>query len=193
MILVRAIAPADGWDDAALAAAQPATPKRYRVDTRATLRRQIAFDRTPYYIVASCFAEQSNIQGAVAQLVERFVRIEEVAVSTTVSSTKPAAFIPPQRAFSFVFRRFRYFLRFPYALSSALRTVHTPVRTHAPRRPHRPRKRNPAESPYMPTSKKPFNGVIFAIFTILTPLKSHFSQNPYDSPRQTVHTNPKIR
>lgn len=159
----------------------------------ATLRRQIAFDRTPYYIVASCFAEQSNIQWAVAQLVERFVRIEEVAVSTTVSSTKPAAFIPPQRAFSFVFRRFRYFLRFPYALSSALRTVHTPVRTHAPRRPHRPRKRNPAESPYMPTSKKPFNGVIFAIFTILTPLKSHFSQNPYDSPRQTVHTNPKIR
>ena len=100
MILVRAIAPADGWDDAALAAAQPATPKRYRVDTRATLRRQIAFDRTPYYIVASCFAEQSNIQGAVAQLVERFVRIEEVAVSTTVGSTKPAAFIPPQRAFS---------------------------------------------------------------------------------------------
>lgn len=62
-----------------------------------------------------------------------------------------------------------------------------------PLRPHRPRKRNPAESPYMPTSKKPFNGVIFAIFTILTPLKSHFSQNPYDSPRQTVHTNPKIR
>ncbi|MDU4242195.1 MAG: hypothetical protein E7I22_05490 [Bifidobacterium longum] len=86
VILVRAIAPADGWDDAALAAAQPATPKRYRVDTRATLRRQIAFDRTPYYIVASCFAEQSNIQGAVAQLVERFVRIEEVAVSTTVNS-----------------------------------------------------------------------------------------------------------
>ena len=61
----------------------------------ATLRRQIAFDRTPYYIVASCFAEQSNIQGAVAQLVERFVRIEEVAVSTTVSSTRPSAFIPP--------------------------------------------------------------------------------------------------
>ena len=78
-------------------------PKRYRADMCATLRRQIAFDRTPYYIVASCFAEQSNIQGAVAQLVERFVRIEEVAVSTTVSSTRPSAFIPPQRVFSFVF------------------------------------------------------------------------------------------
>ena len=104
MVLVRAIAPAGGWDDAALAAARPATPKRYRVDMCATLRRQIAFDRTPYYIVASCFAEQSNIQGAVAQLVERFVRIEEVAVSTTVSSTRPSAFIPPQRVFSFCFR-----------------------------------------------------------------------------------------
>ena len=86
-----------------LAAVRPATPKRYRADMCATLRRQIAFDRTPYYIVASCFAEQSNIQGAVAQLVERFVRIEEVAVSTTVSSTRPSAFIPPQRVFSFVF------------------------------------------------------------------------------------------
>ena len=69
-----------------------------------TLPRQIAFDRTAYYIVASCFAEQSNIQGAVAQLVERFVRIEEVAVSTTVSSTRPSAFIPPQRVFFICFR-----------------------------------------------------------------------------------------
>ena len=60
------------WDDASLVAAQPATLKRYRVDTRATLRRQIAtFDRTPYYIVASCFAEQSNIQGC-SSVGERF-------------------------------------------------------------------------------------------------------------------------
>ena len=37
--------------------------------------------------------------GAIAQLVERFVRIEEVVVSITISSTKPTAFIPPQWAF----------------------------------------------------------------------------------------------
>ena len=52
--------------------------------------------------MSSCYAEHSNIHGAVAQLVERFVRIEEVVVSITISSTKTAAFIPPQRSFSFL-------------------------------------------------------------------------------------------
>lgn len=51
--------------------------------------------------MSSCYAEHSNIHGAVAQLVERFVRIEEVVVSITISSTKTAAFIPPQRSFFF--------------------------------------------------------------------------------------------
>ncbi len=43
----------------------------------------------------------TTVQGAVAQLVERFVRIEEVVVSITISSTWAVAFIPPQRPISF--------------------------------------------------------------------------------------------
>ena len=62
---------------------------------------RFAFVRRCEYAVSSCYAEHSNIHGAVAQLVERFVRIEEVVVSITISSTKAAAFIPPQRSFSF--------------------------------------------------------------------------------------------
>lgn len=51
-----------------------------------------------YYSIARCLAEQSNIHGAIAQLVERFVRIEEVVVSITISSTTRVVCIPPQTA-----------------------------------------------------------------------------------------------
>ena len=73
---------------------------RHTFNTRA-LRCRFAFRRGSYYSELSCSAEQYNAQGAVAQLVERFVRIEEVVVSITISSTEPTAFIPPQWAFYF--------------------------------------------------------------------------------------------
>ena len=63
------------------------THVQHTFNTRA-LRCRFAFRRGSYYSELSCSAEQYNTQGAVAQLVERFVRIEEVVVSTTISSTK---------------------------------------------------------------------------------------------------------
>ena len=73
---------------------------RHTLNTRA-LRCRFAFRRGSYYSKLSCSAEQYNTQGAVAQLVERFVRIEEVVVSTTISSTKAFRNSTSGRLFSF--------------------------------------------------------------------------------------------
>ena len=75
---------------------------RHTFNTRA-LRCRFAFRRGSYYSELSCSAEQYNTQGAVAQLVERFVRIEEVVVSTTISSTKAFRNSTSGRLFSLSF------------------------------------------------------------------------------------------